>query len=322
MLTSFSKKVIKTVAVAGIAVGALTGAALAEYPEKPITLVIPFGPGGFHDLNARVMTSIIPQFLNQVMIVRPTPGAGGQKTTQGVSRADPDGYTLIFSHNYIDMLQQYTDNLPYNPMEDFVPVARINYAPAAVIVRGDSEFETFEQLIEASRAEPGAVQMAHSGNWGAQFVPAALMMTTLDVTWNLVPYPGGGPALQALLAGDADFSIAFPSAIASQLASGDIRVLTTAGPERIYEDVPTFAEVGIEGDVGFMHHMVLAPAGTPEDDLSTSTDAFLALAEAPTFNSLMGRLGENVDVIDGAAYQLLREQQREDYRILVDSIIQ
>jgi tripartite-type tricarboxylate transporter receptor subunit TctC len=320
MLTSLIKKAVKTVAMAGIAVGALTGAAFADYPEKPITLVIPFGPGGSHDLNARVMTSIIPQFLNQAMIVRLTPGAGGQKAMQDVSRAEPDGYTLIFSHNYIDMLQQYTDNLPYNPMEDFVPVARINYAPAAVIVRGDSEFETFEQLIEASRVAPGAVQMAHSGNWGAQFVPAALMMTTLDVTWNLVPYPGGGPALQALLAGDADFSIAFPSAIAAQLASGDVRVLATAGPTRIYEEVPTFAEVGIEGDVGFMHRMVLAPAGTPEDVLSTLTDAFLALADDPTFNSLMGRLGENVDVIDGPEYQLLREEQNEDYKTLVESI--
>lgn len=320
MLNSFIKRAVQTIAVAGIAVGALTGAAVADYPEKPITLVIPFGPGGSHDLNARVITSIIPQFLNQAMIVRLTPGAGGQKATQDVSRAAADGYTLIFSHNYIDMLQQYTDSLPYNPMEDFIPVARINYAPAAVIVRGDSEFETFEQLIEASRAEPGQVQMAHSGNWGAQFVPAALMMNTLGVSWNLVPYPGGGPALQALLAGDADFSIAFPSAIAAQLVSGDVRVLATAGADRIYEDVPTLAEVGIEGDIGFMHRMVLAPAGTPDEVIATLTDAFMQLADDPTFQSLMGRLGENVDIIDGPAYQLLREEQSVEYEILVDSI--
>ncbi|MCV0429789.1 MAG: tripartite tricarboxylate transporter substrate binding protein [Roseibium sp.] len=307
---------------AAAAMAATVSPAQAEYPEKPVTMVIPLGAGGSHDLNARVITSTIPSFLNQAMIVRLTPGAGGQKGTQEVATSSSDGYTLLFSHNYIDMLQQHVENLPYDPLKDFVPVARINYAPIAVIVRADSPYQTFDELIEAAKAKPGEVRMAHSGNWGALFVPAAQIMKARDAYFNMVPYQGGGPAMQALLAGDADLTMAFPSTIAPLLLSGDVRVLATAGAERIYPDVPTFAEVGVEGDVGFMHRVVLAPAGTPEDVLAKLEAAFAALLEDKTYNRMMSRLGENVDYMSGADYQAMRESQSEAYKDLVKSITQ
>lgn len=297
-------------------------AALAEYPEKPITLVIPLGAGGSHDLNARVITSIIPQYLNQAMIVRLSPGAGGQKGTQEVANSAADGYTLLFSHNYIDMLQQHVENLPYDPNTDFVPVARVNYAPIAVVVRGDSEYQSFDDLISAAKANPGSVDLAHSGNWGALFVPAAQIMKATEATFNLVPFQGGGPAMQALLSGDADVTMGFPSTLSSLVDSGQVRVLATAGDERIYDDVPSFSELGIGGDVGFMHRVVLAPAGTPDDVLAKLGEAFTALQEDRTYNRMMGRLGENTDYIGGAEYQSMREDQNGAYADLVQSITQ
>jgi len=320
MFKNSIKKVASLAMAAGLTFAASMGAAQSTYPEKPITMVIPLGAGGSHDLNARVITSIIPTYLDQAMIVRLTPGAGGQKGTQEVANAAADGYTLLFTHNYIDMLQQHVESLPYNPMEDFVPVARINFAPIAVIVRSDSPYQTFEELVAASKADPGGIQMAHSGNWGALFVPAAQMMKALDISWNMVPFQGGGPALQALLGGDADVTMAFPSAIAGQLQAGNVRVLATAGAERIYDDVPTFAEVGVEGDVGFMHRVVLAPAGTPDDVIETLGAAFKSLEEDRTFTRMMSRLGENVDIIDSAAYQAMRDEQDVAYKELVKTL--
>lgn len=320
MPRSLIRHTMAMLAVSGMALAASVTGARAEYPEKPITMVIPLGAGGSHDLNARVITSIIPEYLNQAMIVRLTPGAGGQKGTQEVATAPADGYTLLFTHNYIDMLQQHVEQLPYDPKTDFVPVARINYAPIAVVVRADSPYQTFEDLLEASKANPGGVQMAHSGNWGALFVPAAQMMKALGISWNLVPYQGGGPALQALLSGDADVTMAFPSAIASHLDAGTVRVLATAGDERIYDDVPTFAEVGVGGDVGFMHRVVLAPAGTPDDVLEKLTAAFKALEENPTFNNMMDKLGENVEIIDGPTYEAMRVEQDAAYADLVKEL--
>ena len=312
----------RSLAAGLVATLGLGTAAYAEYPEKPITLVIPLGAGGSHDLNARVITSIIPQYLNQAMIVRLSPGAGGQKGTQEVANSAADGYTLLFSHNYIDMLQQHVENLPYDPNTDFVPVARVNYAPIAVVVRGDSEYQSFEDLISAAQAEPGSVDMAHSGNWGALFVPAAQIMKATESVFNLVPFQGGGPAMQALLSGDADVTMGFPSTLSSLVDSGQVRVLATAGDERIYDDVPSFSELGIGGDVGFMHRVVLAPAGTPDDVLAKLGEAFTALQEDRTYTRMMGRLGENTDYIDGTAYQSMREDQNGAYADLVQAITQ
>jgi tripartite-type tricarboxylate transporter receptor subunit TctC len=320
MITTIAKKSLAVLAVTGAAVAASMSPAMAEYPEKPITMVIPLGAGGSHDLNARVITSIIPTYLEQAMIVRLTPGAGGQKGTQEVANAPADGYTLLFTHNYIDQLQQHVENLPYQPLEDFVTVARVNFAPIAVTVRADSPYQTMDDLIAASKANPGGIQMAHSGNWGALFVPAAQFMKSLDMEWNLVPYQGGGPALQALLSGDADVTMGFPSSLSSHLDAGTVRILATAGPERIYDDVPTFSEVGVEGDVGFMHRVVLAPADTPEDVLATLSAAFVALGEDPTFTRMMGVLGENIDIITGDEYDAMRADQSVAYEALVQDL--
>ena len=319
MLKSLNKAALFALATAGVV---LTGpsAAQAEYPEKPVTMVIPLGAGGSHDLNARIITSIVPSYLGQAMIVRLTPGAGGQKGTQEVARSPADGYTLLFTHNYIDMLQQYVESVPYEPMKDFVPIARVNYAPVSIIVRSDSPYQTFEELVAAAKAEPGKLQLGHSGNWGAFFVPAAQIMKKLDFVVNLVPYQGGGPALQSLLSGDSDVTLAFPSAIGELLEAGKIRVLATAGDTPLYEGVPTFSEVGITGDIGFMHRFVLAPAGTPQEVVDKLTVAFEEMSKDETFAKLMSRLGESVDHMTGAEYQKLREQQAEDYQELVKNL--
>jgi len=268
------------------------------------------------------MTSVIPQYLNQAMIVQLSPGAAGQKGTNEVATADADGYTLLFTHNYIDQLQQHVENLPYDPLADFVTVARINFAPIAIVVAADSPYQSAEELFAAAKEKPGEIKMAHSGNWGALFVPAAQMMKAREVEFNLVPFKGGGPAMQALLAGDADVTMGFPSTIGSQIAAGKIRVLATAGPERIYDDVPTFAESGVEGDIGFMHRVVLAPAGTPDDVIAKLESAFTSLQDDKTYNRLMGRLGENTELLLGDDYQSMREEQAGAYKSLVETLTQ
>ena len=317
MITSIFKKVALA---GGLALAAVGTGASAEYPEKPITMVIPFGPGGSHDLNARVITSIIPTYLEQAMIVRLTPGAGGQAGTQEVANSEADGYTLLFTHNYVDMLQQYVTDVPYDPISDFIPIARVNFAPIGVVVRADSPYETFEDLIAAAESDPGGISMSHSGNWGALFVPAAQIMQARGVQFNLVPYQGGGPAMQALLSGDSDVTMGFPSTLSSQIDAGKIRVLATAGSERMFDDVPTFAESGIEGDVGFMHRVLLAPAGTPSEAVDALQDSFAQLIEDRTFTRMMGRLNETIDLLDGPTYQAMREKQAVAYKALVEEL--
>lgn len=319
--TGIVKSVLLSAALSLGLAGSMAGAVqAADYPEKPITLVIPLGAGGSHDLNARVFTSVIPQYINQAMIVQLSPGASGQKGTNEVATADADGYKLLFTHNYIDQLQQHVENLPYDPLADFVTVARINFAPIAIVVKSDSPYKSAEELFAAAKENPGKIRMAHSGNWGALFVPAAQLMQANEIDLNLVPYKGGGPAMQALLSGDADMTMGFPSTLSALLDSGEVRVLATAGDKRIYPDVPSFSELGVGGDVGFMHRVVLAPKDIPQDRLDVLRAAFLKLNEDKTYQRLMSRLGENIDYMSGDDYEKLRADQAEAYKSLVAKI--
>jgi tripartite-type tricarboxylate transporter receptor subunit TctC len=305
-------------ALAALALGLTLHPAAAEYPEKPITLIIPLGAGGSHDLNARVFTSILPEYLGQPVVVKLMPGASGQTGTAAAAEAPADGYTLLFSHNYFDQLQQHIVDLPYEPTEDFVTVARLNTAPLSVVVRSDSQWTSLEQMFAWAKEHPGELSFAHSGQWGAVMVPGAQLLQQAGVSASLTPYQGGGPALQALLAGDVDFTLAFPSVIEGQ---GDaLRVLASAGEERLDPDVPTLRDLGYEEDIGVMHRIVLAPRGTPDDVLQTLRDAFAQLPENETYLNLMERLGEDPSTyMDGAAYEERRPQQSEAFQQLIES---
>lgn len=294
--------------------------ALAEYPEKPITVVIPFGPGGSHDLNARVFTSVMPTHIGQPMVVQLTPGASGQKGAAEVAKAPADGYKLLFSSNYIDQLMHHVGDAPYNSNKDFVTVARINYAPIAVIVRDESPLKSWDDLVKSAKSTPGKISISHSGNWGAQFVPAAQLMLLNDIKLNMVPFQGGGPALQALLAGDVDVSLGFPSTIGPLILSGQVRVLATAGSDRIYKDVPSLKELGLEGDVGMMHRILMAPRGIPADRLATLRAAFEKLQKDKTFNRMLKRMGENSLYMPGEEYEKLRPVQDAFFKKLVGSL--
>jgi tripartite-type tricarboxylate transporter receptor subunit TctC len=288
-----------------------------EYPSKPISLVLPLGAGGSHDLNSRVFTSIIPSYLGQAMVVKLMPGASGQKGTAHVANAKPDGYTLLFSHNFFDELQQYTTKLPYQP-SDFETVVRLNYATPSVVVLASSPWMTLKDLLDDMRKNPGKITFGHSGNWGAIMVPGALLLSEAGVKATLVPHKGGGPAMKALLAGDVDFSMAFPSVIGGQ---GDkLRVLASLGSERIFDDVPTLKELGYTPGVGLMNRIVLAPKGMPAADMKKLRDAFVALQKDKTYNRMMKKLGENTELMMGPEYEKIRMQQSEQYEKLVKAI--
>lgn len=306
----------------GLILSAAIGLGIAQaqdFPSKPITVIIPLGAGGSHDLNARVFTSVLPEYLGQPVVVKLMPGASGQTGTAAAAEATADGHTLLFSHNYFDQLQQHVADLPYEPTGDFVTVVRLNLAPASIVVRSDSQWQTLEELFEFGRQKPGELNFGHSGQWGAIMVPGARLLNEAGVVANFTPFQGGGPTVRALIAGDVDFSMMFPSVIEAQ--GDNLRVLASAGDERLFPDVPTFRELGFESDIGTMNRIVLAPRGIPDDSLAALREAFAKLQEDRTYTRLMARLGEDPSTfLDGAAYEELRPQQSEAFKTLVESI--
>lgn len=313
------RSAIHAIAAFGLALGMAGAKAQDDFPTKPVTLILPLGAGGSHDINSRAITSIIPQYLGQPMIVRLVPGASGQTGTLAAAEAQADGYTLLFSHNYFDQLQPHVADLPYNTTEDFVTVARTNSAGTCLVVRDDAPWQTAEELFEYGRENPGELEFAHSGQWGAGMVPGARLLQWAGVTANLTPYSGGGPSMRALLAGDADISTQSPPTIIG--TDGQVRALACAdADEEALGDPPSFNELGFPGPIGEMHRVVFAPRGIPEDRLAKLRDAFAQLSEDPTYQRLLGRLAEDNNMMMGDKYEALRVEQGEAYKQLVDSM--
>lgn len=315
----------RTFLAAALGAGVVLGSGVAalaqeDYPTKPITMIIPLGAGGSHDINARVMTSVLSSYLGQPVVVQLMPGASGQTGTAAAAKAKPDGYTLLFTHNFFDQLQQHVTKVPYKPNEDFVTVARTNYAAPYLVVRSDSPFKTAQELIDYGKANPGKLKFGHSGNWGAIMTPGAAFLQEAGINATLVPFQGGGPSFQALLAGDSDFTFLFPSVWKG--SEDKVRVLAALGDKSEIPGIPTTDELGYPraGELGLMHRVVLAPAGVPEDRLGKLREAFQKMTEDKTYQNLLKKLDENNELMDGADYDKLRQKQSDEYQNLVSEI--
>jgi len=316
-----SKNIFRFLLVGLIVVFAFAGTVLgATYPKKPITMIIPLGAGGSHDLNARVFTSVIPEYLGQAIVVKLMPGAGGQTGTAAAVRAKPDGYTLIFTHNYIDQLQPLVEKLPYDTTKALRTVWALNYGPPVFFSRSDKPWKSLDELLDHGKKNPGKLQFAHTGKWGAGFTPGALVLTKAGVDAQFIPYKGGGPALQAILAGDGDFSVGFPAQTLPLYRAGKLRLFAISAEKRLKEapDVPTLKELGYTS--GVMYRIIMAPRKTPDDRVKVLREAFRKLYEDKTFKNLMAKLGENMEYMDGPDYEKVRAEQKKQYAELIEKI--
>jgi len=294
----------------------------AEYPAKPITLIIPLGAGGSHDMNARIFTSIIPTYLGQPMIVKLMPGASGQKGTAALAKAKPDGYTLLFTHNFIDQLQHHIEKLPYDTLGGMIAVWKLNDSVPLLFVRSDSPFKTLKELVAFAQKNPRKLVFPHSGKWGAGFTTGAVLLGDQNMRVKFVLYKGGGPARRAMLAGDGDFAFGRPSQLSGVYKAKKIRILAVAGPDRLkaFPDVPSFGELGYPKGGAIMDRIIMARREVPTDRILKLRSAFAKLYTDKTFKRLIKALNENMAFMDGADYEKVRIKQSGKYKALVKKL--
>ena len=303
-----------------LAMGLSVDGAKAEYPEKPITMIIPLGAGGSHDQNARVFTSVIPEYLGNAIIIKLMPGASGQVGTAAAASAKPDGYTLLFTHNYFDELQKSVKKLPYDTEKDLVTVGKLNSGSFSVIVLASSPFKTWKDLVSYAKKNPGKLKFAHSGNWGATHAPALQLFTEAGIVKDvvMVPYKGGGPSMRGFLAGEAEFTFQFKPNIIAQ--GNKVRVLISAGAKTAFKGVPTFKDLGYTSDIGLMHRVLMAPRGIPADRLAKLRDAMTKMQDDKTYKALIKALGESSDYVPGPEYEKMRPLQGKAYKAMVEGL--
>jgi tripartite-type tricarboxylate transporter receptor subunit TctC len=309
------------------ALAALLGPAPAQaaYPERPITLVLPVSAGGSHDLHARGITSILGDILGQPMIVKLVPGGAGMKGTGFVASAKPDGYTILFSHNGFDQLVPQTQKVTFNTLNDFKSIARINYGQPIFIANASKPWKTMQEFIAHAKKNPGKLNWGHSGAWGAGHVPSAQLARAAGIKVNFIPHKGGGPSLQAVLSGQDDMGIAFPTQARAHVKAGKIRALVVVGDTRLandpdFKNVPSAAELGYRQVSFTMERIFLAPSGVPEDRLKVLRGAFEKLTQHASFKTFMKNIGEPIQFMKGEDYDKLRPGRYAEYRELIESM--
>lgn len=298
-------RVRRLVALATGLVAALasSGAVAQEFPTKPIELVIPYGPGGSHDLTARALASVAHQYLGQPLVVALRPGGGGAVGSQYVARAKPDGYTLLLGGSGPNTIFALVQKAPTGP-DQFAPVARINHSPAIFSVRADAPWKTLREAIDYMKKNPGKLNFANTGTWGAADLPMRMLARAADVEYNNVPYDGGGPALLAVLGGHADASFLFAAQLLPQIAAGKMRALAVTDTRRLHDlpRVPTVREEGV--DLVFTQwRAVLAPKGTPQPIRDKLEGAFRKITEDKAVQELIRQLGDEVQFEGGKEFE-------------------
>jgi tripartite-type tricarboxylate transporter receptor subunit TctC len=311
----------------GIALAAAMAAPVAaqDFPDRPITLIIPLGAGGSHDLHARGITGVISDILGQPMVVKLVPGGAGVKGTTEAANADPDGYTILFTHNAFDQIMPQTRDVGYDPQEAFVSVAKINQAEPILCSPSDRPYSTLEEFVAYAKEHPGELNFGHSGNWGAGHIPTMQLINAADIEVNLIPHEGGGPTLQALLAGEDDVGYIFTTQGRAHVKAGTIKCLAVAGDMRLesdedFADLPSMAELGYDGVSFTMERIFMAPRGVPEDRLEVLRNAFAELLENKSFQSFIKNIDEKVVFESGADYEKKRDRRLVEYRELIESV--
>ncbi|WP_116519752.1 Bug family tripartite tricarboxylate transporter substrate binding protein [Achromobacter insuavis] len=274
----------RTAFAAALGLAALAGGqAQAAFPERPITLVVGFPPGGGGDLYGRLIATAMGKTLGQTVIVENRPGAGGNIAAGLVAKAAPDGYTILLamSGNLAVSPALKPQSLPYKVPDDFAPIGLILEAPHGLFVATPSHFKTAREVIDAARQKE--LTFASTGTGGA----AHIGMETIKELGHLkllhVPYKGSGPAITDMLGGQIDMFFATASPLVPQVQQGQLRVLALTGRQRspILPDVPTFKELGIDMTMTQWYGLA-APAGTPPAVLKVLSEHLSRALADPT----------------------------------------
>jgi len=264
-----------------------------DYPNRPITLVIPYAAGGGNDVMGRIVAEKMSRTLGQQIVVENRGGAGGSIATRQVARAAPDGYTLVLGGTgTLAVNPSLYENVGYDPRKDFAPVGMIGTGALVVLAHPSVPAKTIPELIALAKKEPGKLSYASAGVGSGIHLGAVLFELMADVKLTHVPYKGTGPALNDLIGGHVQlYFSSLPSAI-GLVKNEKVRALAVTGLKRsdIFPDVPTVAE-SVKGYETVLRYGIVAPAGTPKPIIDKLNAALREAVTAPDTRERMSKDG-------------------------------
>jgi tripartite-type tricarboxylate transporter receptor subunit TctC len=282
--------------VAALAWAACINPAAAVYPERPITIIVPFPPGGANDIVVRILSDPLSRALGQPIVIENRGGAGGNLGIGAAARAQPDGYTILIAASGFAANPSLYPKVPYDPFKDFVAVADLVFFPCVIMVRPDLGVRSLAELIAHAKAHPGRLNYSSPGIGTLPHLAAELLKLRVGIDMVHVPYNGAAPAVQALLGGTVEVGSMSMSVALPQAKAGTLLALAVTGRERWPElaDVPTLGEAGIPEAVAETWQGFLAPAGTPEEAVTRIATEVMAILQRPDIRAKFHNAGFGV----------------------------
>ncbi|MFZ2648882.1 MAG: tripartite tricarboxylate transporter substrate binding protein [Burkholderiaceae bacterium] len=281
--------------------------AQSSWPDKPITMVVPFPPGGVADTVARPVAEALARELKQTVVVENRSGAGGALGIAHASRAASDGYTLLLSLSSISILPEADKLFERKPLfttSQFKPIARFTADPTVFVVRSVAPWQTLAEFIADAKAKPGTYNYGSSGNYGTMHVPMEMLKASAGFRMTHIPYTGAGPALAALLGGQVDAVASGPSTVAQHIKAGKLRALAHWGsaPLASLPEVPSLAQLGHNARFAQWSGLFV-PAGTVDEIVQKLRAAARKVATDPLVVQTIGRAGSPIEYLDAPEFQ-------------------
>ncbi|WP_326538294.1 Bug family tripartite tricarboxylate transporter substrate binding protein [Pseudorhodoferax sp.] len=301
-------------ALLALGVFAAVPAAAQSYPQRPVTLVVPFPAGGGSDALARLIGRGLEKDLGQAVVVENVPGAGSTIGFNRVANAEPNGYTILWgSSSGLVMAPHLYPRLQYDSFKSFEPIGMVAYSPYVLATGAISPFQTFDQLRAHAKAHPGQLNWASPGVGTSLHLTLLLMLEQMGVQATPIAYAGGAASMVGLLRNDVQFLVDIPSSVLPQVQAGKVRPLAVTTPERLSDlpEVATLAELGLKGFDSRAWFALLAPRGTPADVTGRLASALKRTLADPDALAAMKRTGF---VASPSSPEELARRTREEHR--------
>jgi tripartite-type tricarboxylate transporter receptor subunit TctC len=295
-----------------------------QYPSKPVTMIVPFPPGGVADIVGRPLAAQMEKSLKQPIVVTNRTGAGGAVGMAAAAKSAPDGYTILMGLSSISIFpvsDRIMGRTPAYEMKDFAPIALITADPTVLVVSADSPWNTLQEFVASAKAYPGKINYSSSGVYGTLHVAMEIFANAANIKLFHVPYQGGGPALTALLGGQVHALASGPAPAIAQIKAGKMRALASWSTERLplLPEIPTFKELGYDAEF-YIWSGVFAPAATPSPVLDRLRIAVREAATSAEFKSAMEKVLTPVHYLDAPAFRSYWERDAARLKTALEKI--
>jgi tripartite-type tricarboxylate transporter receptor subunit TctC len=302
----------------------LAAGAQDAYPSRPITMIVPFPPGGVADIVGRPLAATMEKTLRQPVVVVNRTGAGGAVGMAAAAKSAPDGYTILMGLSSISIFpvsDRINGKTPAYELKEFAPIALVTADPTVLVVRTDSPYKTLKEFVDAAKAKPGKINYSSSGVYGTLHVAMEIFANAAGIQLFHVPYGGGGPAVTALLGGQVEALASGPAAAIGQIRGGKMRALASWSSERLalLPEIPTFKELGYDAEF-YIWSGVFVPAATPAPVVSRIREAVRDAANSAEFRSAMEKVSTPVSYLDAPEFQKYWDRDAARLKLALEKI--